>query len=143
VVLRSKHLLVVAVAVAALAIVVASASGSGKQAAATWPPQKYRYTGWLSPSGGDRPLHAVAEGDGAVLNFDDQASLGSTKYRVCWSRVGTGTQRCAKSVVRYPRLGRVSIVGPHLRFGRYLARWYVHGRVVASWPFLYSPENGR
>jgi hypothetical protein len=136
-----KPVLALAVSAAAVAVVVASASGSGQRATATWPPQKYRYTGWLSPGSGDRPLHAVVQGDSFVLNFDDRGALGSTPYRVCWSRLPTGRRRCATSIERYPRLGRVGISGPQLRLGRYVAHWFVHSRVVASWPFLYSRER--
>ena len=47
----------------------------------------------------------------------------------CWSRVA-----------RSFRISRVMTAGPLLHFGSYVARWYVDGRVVASWLFLFSPE---
>jgi len=28
-----------------------------------------------------------------------------------------------------------------MRFVTYVARWYADGRLVASWPFLFSPEH--
>jgi hypothetical protein len=142
VVLKLKPLLAVATAAAALAIVVAAASGSGKKTDATWPPQKYRYTGWLGVNG-EMPVRAVSEGDSFAFYFDDRGSLGSTRYRVCWRHLETGKRQCAARIERYPHLGRVRIAGPHLRFGRYVARWYVYGQIVASWPFLYSPERTR
>ena len=139
--MRARALLLSVVAVSVIAVVATAANGSGSRAHAAWPPQKYRYTGWLSPGSGDRPLHAAVQADTFALNFDDASSRGTTPYRVCWAHPSGENQRCAARVARSRRISRVGIGGPHFRLGRYVARWYVRDRLVASWAFLYSRES--
>jgi hypothetical protein len=131
-----------AVAATTLGMLAASATASGAPTAASaWPPASYRYTGWLSPGSGDRPLHAVTQAGVFVLNFWDGGSARPTRYRVCWAHPNGRSRKCVPRTARHPKISRVTISGPHLQFGRYVARWYVHGQVVASWPFVYGPER--
>jgi hypothetical protein len=110
-------------------------------ASAAWPPQKYRYTGWMSIDGTYAPEHAFSEGDSFLFQFEDRGALKSTRYRLCWSHPNGTAKRCVARVYRYPHISSVRASGPRLHLGRYVARWYVRGRKVASWPFIFSPES--
>ncbi len=128
----------------ALAVVVllvgAQASFAGRTGADRWPPQSYRFTGWMSAGVGDAPHHAFVEGDGVVLHFQDAANERPTPYRVCWSRIGGTNRRCWNRVARSFRISSVETAGPLRHFGSYVTRRYVGGHAVASWPFLFAKE---
>jgi hypothetical protein len=106
-------------------------------------PAKYCYTGWVVE--GDRqgwPTHLLVEGDSTWLEFADRYNLTKSPvaYRVCVRRVSAsaGSCRAAKSPVDT----RPSIVPMFVTCrGDFVARWYVSGRLVASWPFRYRAEH--
>jgi hypothetical protein len=128
----------------AVALVVLGTAGSAAaqvKGGSPWPPQKYRFTGWMSAGVGDAPHHAFVDGDAVVLKFQDASNERPTRYRVCWARVDGANRRCSSRVARSFRTSSIETGGPLLRFGSYVARWYVGGRLVASWPFLFSPEH--
>jgi hypothetical protein len=107
---------------------------------ATWPPQKYRYTGWMSAGPGYVPHHAFVDGDGIILNFQDAGGRQPTAYRVCWARVSGTGRRCWNRIAQPYRISSIPSSAP-ARFGSYVATWYVGGQAVASWPFLFAPET--
>ena len=133
------------VAVSAVVVVgglgAVASHGAGRQTS-TWPPADYRFTGWMSAAVGLAPHHAFVEGDAVVLRFQDAANERPTRYRVCWSRLDGSQRRCWSRVARSFRVSSVQTGGPTLHFGRYVTRWYVGGRFVASWSFLFSKELG-
>ena len=99
-------------------------------------PTKDRYTGWLAPSG-TSPSHILVQGDGIDFLFADRWNLTHSPvvYRVCVAGL------C--KTARAPVSTRPSTV----HFGLtacgkdYVARWFVAGRRVASWPFRYLCEH--
>jgi len=128
------------VAIAVIAVALPTGRSWAETTIAMWPPQTYRYTGWMSAGPGYVPHHAFVDGDGVVLNFQDAGNRQPTAYRVCWARVdGTG-RRCWNRIARSYRISSIPTGGPS-RFGSYVTRWYVGGRAVASWPFLFAPET--
>jgi hypothetical protein len=83
---------------------------------------------------GSGPGHRFVVGDGLYLNFRDSVAYG-TPYRVCWQRTDGAGLRCwsrRSSITSH--LGRIFTPAPE-RVGKYVARWYVHGRLVATWRF--------
>jgi hypothetical protein len=127
-------------AISITAIGFVAESSLAKTPSATWPPQKYRYTGWMSAGPGYVPHHAFVEGDAIVLNLQDAGDRQPTAYRVCWARVGGTGRRCWNRTARPYGISSIPTGGP-TRFGSYVTRWYVGGRAVASWPFLFAPET--
>jgi hypothetical protein len=132
--------------IGALAVGLAVLGAAGSAAArvngsSRWPPQKYCFTGWMSAGVGDAPHHAFVEGDAVVFRFQDASNDRPTRYRVCWARVDGTNRRCWSRVARSFRTSSIATGGPLLHFGSYVARWYVGGRLVASWAFLFSPES--
>jgi hypothetical protein len=102
-------------------------------------PAKYRYTGWVAVSW---PTHFVVEGDTVTLRFADRRNLTKSPvvYRVCVRRVSASAGSCRTA--RAPVNTRPSSVPMFVDCcGDFVARWYVSGRLVASWPFRYHPEN--
>jgi hypothetical protein len=124
----------VVLAAAATVAVVLAADGSM--------PDKYRFTGWMAPSSLSSPRHLTVEGDGPVLRFSDSWNLTKTPtaYRVCVVKVGTSKSSCQTGTARIDT--RNSTLQLTVKCcGRFLATWYVRGRAVARWPFLYNPER--
>ncbi len=132
--------LVVTVGIASFALVASAAcSASGSPI-----PDKYRFTGWMAPgeSPADWPAHLLVEGDGGTLRFADRWNLTKkpVAYRVCVSKAGSPRAACrgAKAGIgTRPSVLPVSV----LCCGEFVARWYVAGRLVASWPFRFIPES--
>jgi hypothetical protein len=107
-------------------------------------PAKYRYTGWLvaSEQSSGWPTHLLIEGDGGTLRFADRWNLTKipTVYKVCVKRLGAHVASCKAATA--PVSTRPSLVPIFvLCCGDFVARWYVSGRLVASWPFRYAPEH--
>jgi hypothetical protein len=75
------------------------------------------------------PGRSFVVGDGLLLRFKDR-ERNSTRYRVCYTR-GHGTSCRQRSTGRRNRYSRIFFAPSGV--GTYTARWYVHGRVVASW----------
>ena len=136
-VMRARTALAV-IAITALGL--AAEPSLAKTRIAAWPPQKYRYTGWMSAGPGYVPHHAFVDGDGIILNFQDAGDRQPTAYRVCWARVSGTGRRCWSRIAQPYRVSSIPTGGP-THFGSYVARWYVGGRAVASWPFLFAPET--
>jgi hypothetical protein len=111
----------------------ASASASLGQ-----PPPGYRFTGYVEGVGSG-PGHAFVVGDGLNIAFRDDAATG-TPYLVCWRR-GTAPRHCWSR-----RTGRVGLVSKIFTpapasVGVYVTRWYVRGRLVATWRFYNGPGD--
>ena len=107
-------------------------------------PAKYRYTGWVVASEqlGAWPTHLTVEGDAVTLRFADRSNLTKSPvvYRVCVKRVSASAGSCRGA--KAPVNTRPSIVPMFVACcGDFVARWYVSGRLVASWPFRYVPEH--
>jgi hypothetical protein len=105
-------------------------------------PARYRYTGWLAPSG-TWPSHILVEGDGINFLFADRWNLTGSPivYRVCVVRTGQSAGVCKSA--KTPISTRPSTVHFGLtKCGKnYVARWYVAGQQVASWPFRFLCET--
>jgi hypothetical protein len=105
-------------------------------------PDKYRFTGWMSPSRGGAPRHVVFDGDGPVLGLADSWNLSSkpTRYTACVVKLGTSQKTCFSG--RVPRSTAMSIRWLPVRCcGTFRATWSAGGRIVARWDFLYKPET--
>jgi hypothetical protein len=125
--------LIVAVVTAVVAVAFAADSSM---------PDKYRFTGWMAPSAVSSPRHVTVDGDAPVLRFADSWNLTETPtaYRVCVVKVGTSRRSCRTGRARIDT--RDSTLPINVRCcGQFLATWYVRGRAVAQWPFLYNPER--
>src|SRR6266853_3747853 len=100
----------------AAVVVIAVTFSAGRSLAmtkiATWPPQTYRYTGWMSAGPGYVPHHAFVDGDAVVLNFQDAGDRQPTAYRVCWARVGGTGRRCWNRVAKAYRISSIPTAGP-------------------------------
>ena len=105
-------------------------------------PDKYRFTGWMAPGAGASPRHVTFEGDAPVLHFADSWNLTTTPtlYRVCVVKVSSLQRSCQAGRARIDT--RDSTLPLKVKCcGEFLATWYVDGRAVARWPFLYQPES--
>jgi hypothetical protein len=131
---------IVALATVALASLLATsvlaANGPG--------PTKYRFTGWMSPSAvpGGWPSHLLVEGDAGTLRFADRLNLTRkpVAYRVCVFRLGSSRGPCRRSAA--PISARPSVLPLFVSCcGEFVAKWYVGGRVVATWPFQFVREH--
>ena len=130
-----------AVAVGAAILVVGAPAAFGQPGSV---PAKYRYTGWLvaNEQSSGWPTHLLVEGDGGTFRFADRWNLTKTPtvYRVCVTRVGAQAVSCR--VASAPITTRPSLIPVFVSCcGDFVARWYVSGRLVASWPFRYLPEH--
>ena len=126
----------------ALAAVVLAICAGSVLAADGSMPDKYRFTGWMSPSKGGNPRHVVFDGDGPVLGLADSWNLTShaTPYTACVAKLGTSRRTCFRG--RVPRSTGESIHWLPVRCcGTFRATWTVEGRIVARWDFLYKPET--
>jgi hypothetical protein len=122
--------------IAALGVVcVAAASASGSPGQ---PPPQYRFTGYVEGVG-TGPGHSFFVGDGLNLAFrDDVAS--QTPYRVCW-RHFPGARRCWTRRTRRVGLASKIFTPAPGNVGVYVTRWYVNGRIVATWRFYDGPGD--
>jgi hypothetical protein len=128
---RARLLLLITAMVIMVAIVRPSPASARAHVATA-----YRFTGWASPAMLSKPSHKLSGGTGVQLNFTD-SDRQHTAYTVCvtnphsqitcWKR--TTSDFSAVSVVR-PRVWAWKTI-----LGRFIARWYVSGRLVASWHF--------
>jgi hypothetical protein len=129
----------VLVSVGLLVIAVHAATGQSNSV-----PAKYRYTGWIvaSEQPGGWPTHLLVEGDAGTLRFADRWNLTNSPvgYRVCVKRVSASAEPCRAA--KAPVNTRPSIIPMFVSCcGDFVARWYVSGRLVGSWPFRYVPEH--
>jgi hypothetical protein len=113
-------------------------------AASSGMPDRYRYTGWMSPVyGAHTPKHVMFEGDAGTLLFADAYNLtqARTAYQVCVRNAQSGRKRfCASGTA--PPDTRPSVVPlPDICCGDFVAIWTVTGHEVARWPFRYAPEG--
>jgi hypothetical protein len=118
-----------------LATLVSAAPGIGQSVPACYRPTAcYRYTGWVSQVVGRQPQHLIVVGGSFRLLFNDYANPSPTEaYRVCYAKVGR-TPHCTQRTLSGVHVDAVLRTIGHT--GQYIARWYVRGHVVASWPFL-------
>jgi hypothetical protein len=131
----------VAVAVV-LALLGFAIAGAVVFAAHSSMPDKYRFTGWMAPSANASPRHVTFDGDAPVLRFADSWNLTTspTAYRVCVVKVGTTQRLCQTGTARIDTRNNTLPLRVNC-CGQFLATWYVQGRAVARWPFLYHPEG--
>ena len=131
--------------VAAFAIVaVIAAVASSVLAADHGVPDKYRFTGWMAPSEApsEWPKHVLFEGDAGTLRFADARNLKRkpVPYTVCAFKRSSSRGQCEHGLA--PADTRPSVLPVFVHCcGQFVAKWYVAGRVVATWPFLYAPET--
>ena len=109
----------------------------------------YRYTGYAtSELVGDRgyATHEMPWNGGTLLKFVDSETRSRGTYRVCLvtieAALGKPGTRCWRRVThRSPEsvfVGVLRATTPGqsaLWPGRYVAKWYAKGRLVATWPF--------
>jgi hypothetical protein len=131
---RTRLTVVVSLAVTIL-LGIASAS-----AAVRADPLRYRYAGVVEDGRGV-PSHYLKRGGGILFYFFDALSQGrkSTSYRLCVGRPGKPPTRCWSRTARYG-VGKLAFsftLPSDVPLGELTARWFVVGRTVASWPFLY------
>jgi hypothetical protein len=112
-----------------LAVVVATA-GAASHANA----DPGQYTGWVEVGG--HPAHEVFQGDGPRLWF--YTAVGSTSYRACVN--GPHLARCWNLKTLSNGLGHNAYVSTGWT-GWYTARWWVRGRLVASWKYYVASEG--
>ena len=108
--------------------------------AASWgiPPPGFRFTGYVAGVASG-PGHAFVVGDGLNLAFrDDVASR--TRYRVCWVRQGIRPRCWVRRTGRVGLASKVFTAAP-ATVGVYVTRWYIAGRVVATWRFYNGPGD--
>jgi hypothetical protein len=129
--------------VTGLAVVAATVAVAVVFAADGSMPDKYRFTGWMAPSANSSPRHVTFEGDAPVLRFADSGNLTAspTAYQVCVVKVGTTQRSCQTGTARIDTRNSTLPLKVNC-CGRFLATWYVQGRAVARWPFLYHTEGG-
>jgi hypothetical protein len=136
-----KYVVVLIGLLAALALTAGAMAWAGSTSKNPMP-AKYRYTGWLAPSG-TWPSHILVQGDGISFLFADRWNLthSPVTYRICVVKTG-GSARLCKSA-EAPASTRPSTVhfGLTVCGKNYVARWYVASREVASWPFRYLCEK--
>lgn len=113
-------------------LALASAGAIGVAASGGQPPAGFRFTGYVEGVGSG-PGHAFVVGDGLNLAFrDDIASR--TRYRVCWARRATQPRCWLRRTGRIGLASKIFTAAP-TNVGAYMTRWYVSGRVVATWRF--------
>jgi hypothetical protein len=123
---------IAAFAVAGLAAAATASASSGQ------PPAHFRFTGYVEGVGSG-PGHSFFVGDGLNLAFRDDVRS-RTRYRVCWQRAAT-TPRCwIRRTARVGLASKVFTPAP-AAVGVYVTRWYVGGRVVATWRFYNGPGD--
>jgi hypothetical protein len=125
-----KRTSVAILTVACAAVVVAASAGQ--------PPPGFRFTGYVEGVGRG-PGHSFRVGNGLRLAFRDDVSNG-TRYRVCWAHRGTRARCWARRTGFVGKLSKVSTAAPVV-VGVFVTRWYVAGRVVASWRFYNGPGD--
>jgi hypothetical protein len=102
------------------------------------PPAQYRFTGYVEGVGSG-PGHAFVVGDGLNLAFrDDVAS--HTRYRVCWRRAPAQRRCWTRRTLSVGLASKIFTPAP-AAVGVYVTRWYVGGRVVATWRFYNGPGD--
>jgi hypothetical protein len=102
-------------------------------------PAKYRYTGVVGPIAFPAARY-FAEGGGLRFTFIDSAPpVRGLRYRVCVFKHASVVQ-CWNRRLRARNSKDGFSVGDFTRprFGELVARWYVNGRVVATWRFYYD-----
>jgi hypothetical protein len=134
---RASTLVVLAALFSVVTATLVSAASSGT-------PDRYRYTGWMSPVyGAHTPKHVIFEGDAGTLLFSDAYNLAQvpTVYQVCVRNATTARTRfCARGTA--PLDTRPSVIHlPDLCCGNFVAIWMVAGHEVARWPFRYAREG--
>jgi hypothetical protein len=130
--------------IAVLAALAAVVTTTVTFAASSGMPDRYRYTGWMSPVyGAHTPNHVIFEGDAGTLLFADAYNLTEvpTVYKVCVHNAKSGRKRfCARGIA--PLSTNASVIQlPDLCCGDFVAIWMVAGHEVARWPFRYAPEG--
>lgn len=121
------------VALSLACVAAASASASLGQ-----PPDRYRFTGYVEGVGSG-PGHSFIVGNGLNVAFrDDVASR--TRYRVCWQRVPARRRCWTRRTGRIGLASKIFTPAP-ANVGVYVTRWYVSGRVVATWRFYNGPGD--
>ena len=107
-------------------------------------PDRYRFTGWMTATVGPTawPGNLLVDGDDGTLRFADRWHLthNPVAYRVCVVRLGSSTGPCRERHAPTSTVPSVIPVFVHC-CGDFVARWYVAGRLVATWPFRYIPET--
>jgi hypothetical protein len=126
--------------VAASLVVTVSPLIETASAATREDPRRYRYAGVVE-NGLGVPMHYLRRGGGITFAFSDALSLGrkALPYRLCLGRPRRTPNHCWDRTARYG-VGKVSFsatLPPDVPLGALTAHWFVAGRIVASWPFLY------
>jgi hypothetical protein len=119
--------IVLLVAVATALAVTASADAGG------------RYTGWAANAGAPdgtlrSPSHYLSMCAGVSLNFSD-AGQEHTTYRVSVTKPRGKTVSWTRTTRNSFTPSAVLPRTDYWPLGRYVARWYVAGHLVASWRF--------
>jgi hypothetical protein len=102
------------------------------------PPAAFRFTGYVEGANSG-PGHAFVVGDGLNLAFRDDVG-GRTRYRVCWARRATRPRCWVRRTGRIGLTSKIFTAAP-ANVGVYVTRWYVSGRVVASWRLYNGPGD--
>jgi hypothetical protein len=133
--LAISTLVLAATAVVAVSAALASRSGM---------PDRYRYTGWMSPVlNGSSPKHVAFEGDGVVLVFSDSYNLTDTpvSYTVCVRAAVSGRTKFCRGGVAPTNTKNSIVRPPYFCCGDFVAIWSVGGREAARWSFRFNPES--
>ena len=93
-----------------------------------------RYVGYVGGVNG--PGHHFYVGDGIYLTFGAPVTA-PVRYRVCWGLAGHLPTRCAFAAVRSKASTSKIFIAPQV-VGTWIARWYVGGRMVASWSWYHD-----
>jgi hypothetical protein len=119
-------------------LTLASAGVVGVATSGGQPPAAFRFTGYVEGVGSG-PGHAFVVGNGLNLAFRDDVG-GRTRYRVCWARRATRPRCWVRRTGRIGLTSKIFTAAP-ANVGVYVTRWYVSGRVVASWRFYNGPGD--
>lgn len=109
---------------------------TSSQAYEAFPASRYvAYVGGTATGAG----HHFVVGDGLNLVFGDTTTA-PTAYRVCWGLAIHAPTRCAsRTTVSKAGTSRI-FIAPQV-VGNWVARWYVAGRLVASWTWYQGPGD--
>ena len=109
-------------------------------------PAGYRYTGIVGTLASPAS-HAIFVGDGLSFSFSDKATPPVKDYRLCLYGSGSGSAvKCWRRRILARNYDRDRFTVLSLPMGqsvssKWVAKWYVRGRVVATWRFVYLLEG--
>ena len=109
-------------------------------------PAAYRYTG-IAGTLASAASHAIFVGDGVSVSFSDKATPPVKAYRLCLYKNGSSSAvKCWQRRILARNYDRDRFTVLSLPMGesvasKWVAKWYVARRIVATWRFVYLQEG--